>query len=308
MGNKKDSITNETAQRYSDFASNVTFYNDIIEVIQDSKEPMSLNEAIELLEKCMVAYFDMLEDKLCEDDFALIHDAALRLILSNEEGYRSRTYGEIFEKIDEALKAGKGNGFANFKNAEAIRILNALSDDYRLILFKLFLLESYVKEKRYHEFSDILARYTALIAFDASQGSAFYNSKEFKELTHKLVSAERGETSHSDEVKEKRKALIEEIRTRTLEIMKSGDTREYYEIAETLVGEINARTEQEIEDKLKKAYPKWKGNTDHEDKLDKETKKLSAALKISSRNARSAARNAADELKRARHEPNDNDK
>lgn len=297
MGNKKDFITDETARRYSDFKKNSIYYEDIIDVISCSKEPVDLHGAVALLEKCMTAYFDLLEEKLNEEDFTIIHDAALRLISANDETYTPRTYVEMFRPIQVALNDGKENGYLNFRDAEATRLLNVLSDDYRLILYKLFLLEPYVKKERYHEFADLLARYTALIVLDASQCAAFYNSNEYKELTHKLLSVERGETSQSDDVKEKREALIEEIRVRAKEIMMSDDTRKYYEIADALAIEVNDRTGMEVEAALKKKHPKWESNDDHEEKLNTEKDKLVAALKISPRKARGAARGAAEELK-----------
>lgn len=299
MGNKKDSIMSEIDQNFSSFAKNTIFYNDILEVIQDSKEPADLNEAVGLLERCMASYFDILEDTLNENDFSIIHNAALHLISVNDEIYTPRTYTEMFEDIQDALHDGKETGFLNFRDAEAIRLLNVLSDDYRLILFKLFILEPYVKRKMYYSFADLLARYTALIAFDASQCAAFYNSNEYKDLIHKLLSVECGETSQPDEVIEKRKALIEEITTEAIKIIDADDsmalderTKNIPKIVDDLAESVNKRTEAEINIALEKEFPQWKTEVESRKKRHSKRETRIAELKISSRRARRLVREA----------------
>ncbi len=297
MGNKKDFITNETARRYSDFKKNSIYYEDIIDVISRSKEPVDLHGAVALLEKCMTAYFDLLEKKLNEEDFTIIHDAALRLISANDETYTHRTYVEMFKPIQVALNDGKENGYLNFRDAEATRLLNVLSDDYRLILCKLFLLEPYVKKERYHEFADLLARYTALIFLDASQCAAFYNSNEYKELTHKLLSVERGETSQSDDVKEKREALIEEITMEAISLIDADDSISIEErakkipsIVDDLVEKINMRTEDEINIALEEEFPLWRDDKIITRERNRKRENQIADLKIASRRARKVVR------------------
>lgn len=297
MGNKKDSIMNEINQNFSSFAKNAIFYNDILEVIQGSKEPADLNEAVGLLERCMASYFDILEDTLNENDFSIVHNAALHLISANDEIYTPRTYTEMFEDIQDALHDGKETGFLNFRDAEAIRLLNVLSDDYRLILFKLFLLEPYVKRKMYYSFADLLARYTALIAFDASQCAAFYNSKEFKDLVHKLLSVESGATSQPDDVNKKRKVLIEEIVTEAIKLIDADDSialderaKKIPRIVDDLVKIVNNRTEVEINIALEKEFPQWKTDGDSRKERHRKRENQIAELTIASRRARKVVR------------------
>jgi len=297
MGNKKDSIMSEIDQNFSSLAKNTIFYNDILEVIQDSKEPADLNEAVGLLERCMASYFDILEDTLNENDFSIIHNAALHLISTNDEIYTPRTYTEMFGDIQDALNDGKETGFLNFRYAEAIRLLNVLCDDYRLILFKLFLLEPYVKRKMYYSFADLLARYTALIAFDASQCAAFYNSKEFKEFVHKLLSVESGATSQPDDVNEKRKVLIEEIATEAIKLIDADDSialderkKNIPRVVDNLVKIVNKRTEDEINIALEKEFPQWKTDSDSRKERHRKREIQIAELTIASRRARKVVR------------------
>jgi chaperonin cofactor prefoldin len=179
---------------------------------------------------------------------------------------------------------------------EVMRALKDVGDDYFVILLKLVHLEQNLTNKNYN-FNQILVGYTTVIGLDLALASTFYTSKDYKDLVYKFKSVESGGTSHPEEIKEKRKALIEEIKTRTKEIIATDDTKPYHEIADVLVKEISERTEQEIEAKLKNEYPKWETNDNHERKLNDEKDKLVAALKISTRKARIAARDAADELK-----------
>ena len=227
----------------------------------------------------------------------LRHDAAIRLISANDETYTPRSYAELFGDILDALNAGRENGFLNFKDAEAIRLLNALSDDYHLILLKLFFLEPYVKRERHYSFVDLLTRYTAFIVFDASQCAAFYNSKEFKELVHKMLSIEHSEMSQSDETKEKRKALIEEITTEAIGIIDGDDSmtpdekiKKIPQIVDNLVKNINDRTAVEINTALEKEFPQWRTDDNSRKERHRKREIQIANLKIASRRARKIVR------------------
>lgn len=297
MGNKKDSISNGIAHKFLDFSKQSIFYEEIIEVIRESKEPTNFNSSLELLEKCLIAYYDILEDNLNGSDFSIIHDAALRIISSDDETYTSKSYENIFLDIRTAVIEGEKNGFLDFSDIEAIRLLKVLKNDYLLVLFKLFLLEPYVKNRGCHGFADLLTRYTALIAFDASQCAIFYNSKEYKEQMHKLLSIESGETSQSDNVHEKRKALIEEITTAAIKLIDTDDSKslddrakEIPKIVDALVVNINTRTALEIDTALKKEFPRWETNANHEEKVRIGNEKQVDELKISSRRARKVVR------------------
>jgi len=296
MIKKKELITNAINENYSKFSNNTMMFDEVINYIRTNNWPIDFDDPAKFLKNCLHTCFTKLEDKLATGDLALIHHAALQLISVNDDTYTPRTYKESFHEIYKIFNEGQEDGFLNFKDTDIMQLLKEIGNDYIVILLKLAYLEPHMGDNCY-DFTEMLIGYTGFVGLDSVLSATYYNSKVYKDFMYKLQSVKSGGSSHPEEIKEKRKALIEEIRTRAKEILATDDTKPYYEIADAMVKEINERTEQDVEAKLKNEYPKWETNDDHEDKLNTEKDKLVAALKISPRKARGAARGAAEELK-----------
>lgn len=296
MSKKKELITNVINENYSKFSSNTTIFDDVINYIRINNWPIDFDDPAKFLKNCLHTCFTKLEDKLATGDLALIHHAALQLISVNDDTYTPRTYKESFHEIYKIFNEGQEDGFLNFKDTDIMQLLKEIGNDYIVILLKLAYLEPHMGDNCY-DFTEMLIGYTGFIGLDSILSATYFNSKVYKDLMYKLQSIKSGGTSQSDDVKDKREDLIEEITMEAINLIDADDSISIEErakkipsIVDDLVEKINMRTEDEINIALEEEFPLWRDDKIITRERNRKRENQIADLKIASRRARKVVR------------------